>query len=128
MADTNLWVLVKVITKSDVPPALMLPGVNDFETTGKLGDTESRSTAVQVPAAQPSAVLVFETPAGAEIEAVLVIWVCAKAFCGASRDSTTPAVSANALTVGKTKRQQKNTRLQTLAIRDKEIPKRISYA
>jgi hypothetical protein len=75
VADTSLCVLVKVITNNDVPPTLIELGAKVLETSGKLGVTASISATVQVPATQPVATLVFETPDGAEIEAVLVIWV-----------------------------------------------------
>lgn len=57
--------LVNVITSRDVPPALIVDGVNDFETSGRLGVMTSVSVAKQVPVAQPAPVLV--TPAGTVI-------------------------------------------------------------
>lgn len=53
-------------------------GVKVLDTCGRLGVTVSVSEAVQVPAIQLVAVLVLVTLAGAVMEAVLVIWVCAK--------------------------------------------------
>jgi hypothetical protein len=73
VAVVNLWVLVKVTTNKEVPPALMALGVKDFATSGKLAATASRSATVHVPAKQPVAVLVLVTLGGAEIDAVLVI-------------------------------------------------------
>jgi hypothetical protein len=70
VAETNAWVLVNVITNNVVPPALMVDGVNDLETVGRLGVTASGSTAVQVPDPHPAPVLV--TPDGTEMIAVLV--------------------------------------------------------
>jgi hypothetical protein len=78
--------LVNVITNSVVPPALMLLGVNDLASVGRLGVIVSMSAAVQVPDAQPMPVPVFVTPAGTEIAAVLVTCVCANAgSCNAIR-------------------------------------------
>jgi hypothetical protein len=76
VAEVNACVLVKVITKSVVPPALMVDGVNDLATAGWLGVMVSVSAAVHVPVPQPAPVLV--TPDGTEIDAVLVTCVCAK--------------------------------------------------
>lgn len=73
VADTSLWLFVKVMTKRLVPPALMVGNVNDLETNGLLALTGSTSTAVHVPDAQFRPVLV--TPAGTEINAVLVTCV-----------------------------------------------------
>lgn len=73
VAVANLWVLVKVITNKEVPPALIELGVKVLETCGKLATTASRSATVQVPAEQPGAAFVLVTVGGAEIEAVLVI-------------------------------------------------------
>jgi hypothetical protein len=79
-------VLVNVITSNVVPPALIVPGVNDLAINGRLGATVSTSTAVQVPLAQPAPVLV--TPPGTEMVAVFVTCVCAIAmFCVARRTS-----------------------------------------
>ena len=64
---------MKVITRSVVPPALIVDGVNDLETIGRLGVTGSLSAAVHVPELQPNPVLV--TPVGTEMEAVLVTWL-----------------------------------------------------
>jgi hypothetical protein len=97
VAVTNLWVLVKVTTNKEVPPALIALGVKDFATNGKLAATASRSTAVQVPAKQPVAVLVLVTVGGAEIDAVLVICVCANAACEAKSASIPTSTNAIAL-------------------------------
>jgi hypothetical protein len=97
VAVTSLWVLVKVTTSREVPPALMALGVKDFATSGKLAATESRSAALQVPAKQPVAVLVLVTLGGAEIDAVLVICVCAKAACAAKSASVLTSTNAIAL-------------------------------
>jgi hypothetical protein len=76
VAETSRWVFVNVMTKSDVPPALIVDGANDFETTGRLGEMGSASEAVHVPEPHPAPVLV--TPEGTDIAAVLVTCVCAK--------------------------------------------------
>jgi hypothetical protein len=89
----------------------MAVGVNVLETNGKLTVTASISATVQVPATQPAATLVLETPAGAEMEAVLVIWVCASAICGVSAESKKPTTNANALKALRAKTRQKYTRL-----------------
>lgn len=73
VAVASLWVLVKVITSNDVPPALIPLGEKALETCGKLATTASRSATVQVPAEQPGAAFVLVTVGGAEIDAVLVI-------------------------------------------------------
>jgi hypothetical protein len=79
-------VLVNVITSSVVPPELIVAGVNDLATNGRLGVTVSTSTAVHVPLAHPAPVLVM--PGGTEIVAVFVTCVCAIAiFCVANRTS-----------------------------------------
>lgn len=115
-----MCVLVKVITRSEVPPALIVPGVNDLETNGTLAVTASRSATVHVPEAQPAAVL--DTPAGAEIEAVLVIWVCARAACEATRESAIPSINANALKTLLAEFRQKITRPNALNNTDKLYP------
>lgn len=97
VAVTNLWVLVKVTTNKEVPPALIALGVKDFATSGKLPATVSRSATVQVPAKQPVAVLVLVTVGGAEIDAVLVICVCANAACEAKSASKPTSTNATAL-------------------------------
>jgi di/tricarboxylate transporter len=96
VADTSLCVFVNVMTSNEVPPALILPGVNVLDTCGRLGETVSISATVQVPAKQPVAVLVLVTLGGAEMDAVLVICVCALAICGTKRLSSTPSTSADA--------------------------------
>jgi hypothetical protein len=82
VAETNACVLVNVITKSVVPPALMVVGEKVFDTVGLLGVMESLSAAVHVPVAQPKPPPVFVTPDGTEIVAVLVTWLCAKPESG----------------------------------------------
>ena len=69
---------VNVITNKEVPPAVMVDGVNVLPTTGRLGATVSPSATVQVPDVHTG--FVFETPVGTEIVAVLVTCVCAHAF------------------------------------------------
>ena len=71
--------LVSVTTNNEVPPAPIVDGVNVLDTVGTLGDTLSKSGAVQVPAVQLGAELVLVTPTGGEMTAVLVIpvWACA---------------------------------------------------
>jgi hypothetical protein len=127
VADTSLWVLVKVITNSDVPPALIVLGVKVLVTRGKLGVILSISATVQVPATHPVATLVLDTPAGAEMEAVLVIWVCAKEICGMATESKTPSISADAPNSLIAKTRQKITRLRTLVTQDKQTPNDIGY-
>lgn len=73
VADTSLWVLVNVMTSTDVPPALIELGANVLATCGKLNVTVSLSVAEQVPPTHAVAVLVLVTLAGAVIEAVFVI-------------------------------------------------------
>lgn len=97
VAVVSLWVLVKVMTSKVVPPALMVLGLNVLATVGKLAVTVSLSAAVHVPATQPGAVLVLVTFNGGVIEAVLVIWVCAKASCGVANPADKPNTSVNAL-------------------------------
>lgn len=74
--------MVKVITNKEVPPALMVLGVNVLETIGALTVTGSVSEAEHAVAVQPAATLVLVTFAGVEIDAVLVICVCAVAASG----------------------------------------------
>lgn len=71
VAVVREWVLVKVITKSEVPPATIAEGANDLETVGRLGVTVSVSGAVHTPETEQALVLV--TLGGTVIEAVLVI-------------------------------------------------------
>jgi hypothetical protein len=61
------------MTRSVVAPALMVVGVKDLETVGRLGVMVSRSAAVQVPELQATFVLL--TPEGTEMVAVLTTWV-----------------------------------------------------
>jgi hypothetical protein len=75
-------VLVKVTTNKEVPPALMVLGVNVLETMGALTVTGSLSKAEHAVAVQPAATLVLVTFAGVVIDAVLVICVCAVAASG----------------------------------------------
>ena len=72
VAEVSACELVKVITKSVVPPALMVDGVNDLAIVGRLGVMVSISAAVHVPVLQPMPLPVFVTPVGTEIAAVLV--------------------------------------------------------
>jgi hypothetical protein len=97
VAVTNLWVLVKVTTNKEVPPALIALGVKDFATSGKLPATVSRSATVQIPAKQPVAVLVLVTVGGVEIDAVLVICVCANAVGEAKSTNIPTSTNATAL-------------------------------
>jgi hypothetical protein len=85
--------LVNVITKSEVPPALIVEGVNDFATTGRLAVTVSVSLALQTPDTHKRLGLVLVTLAGTVIEAVLVIKVCANAVC--AKNKKQKAISAN---------------------------------
>lgn len=66
---------MKVITTSVVPPEGVLLGEKALETRGRLGVTESKSAAVQVPPTHAG--FVFVTPDGGEMETVLVTPVCA---------------------------------------------------
>lgn len=95
MAETKLWLLVKVITSKDVPPALMVLGLKVLDTVGTLAVIVSLSVALQVPAMQAVAVLVLVTDGGAEMDTVLVTWVCAKASCGIASDASRPVNSDN---------------------------------
>jgi hypothetical protein len=120
VAETSLWVLVKVMTNKDVPPALMVDGVNVLATNGTLAVIVSLSVALQVPAMQAVAVLVLVTVAGAEMEAVLVTWVCAKASCGMANDANKPSCSdsrANTLGMENPKRPKRLTNLASTGIR-----------
>ncbi len=128
VADTSLWVLVKVITSKDVPPALMVDGVNVLETNGTLAVIVSLSVAVQVPATQAVAVLVLVTDAGAEMEAVLVIWVCAKAICGKARPANKPMSSESVLKTVLIENRGNLQRLNNLSITGMETPKSIFIA
>jgi hypothetical protein len=114
VADTSLWVFVKVITSKDVPPALIELGANVLDTCGKLNVTASLSVAEQVPPTHAVAVLVLVTLAGAVIEAEFVIWVCATANCGTPMASITPSTSTNALDARKDKLLKKNARQEAL--------------
>lgn len=71
--------LVNVITNKAVPPAVMVLGIKDLMTSGRLGFTGSESAAVHVPEPQLRPVLV--TPAGTDIDAVLVTRFWAAADC-----------------------------------------------
>jgi hypothetical protein len=82
-----------VMTSNDVPPAMMVVGLKVLETVGRLAVIVSLSAALQVPATQAVAVLVLVTLAGAVMEAVLVIWVCAKACCGIASEANKPISS-----------------------------------
>lgn len=80
VADVNAWVLMIDSVRSDVPPPMMRVGLKVFVTCG--GDVliGSVSADKQPAAVQPAATLVFTTPLGAEITAVLVTRVCAWAL------------------------------------------------
>lgn len=68
-----------MITNKDVAPALIADGEKLLLTLGGLSVTVSTSdeeqTTGDVAVLQPREVLVFTTPAGGVIEAVLVTWV-----------------------------------------------------
>lgn len=87
VAEVSWWVLVNVMTRSVVAPALMVVGVKDFETVGRLGVMVSKSAAVQVPELQATFVLL--TPEGTEIVAVLTTWVWENAGAWESTTKTT---------------------------------------
>ena len=72
VAEVSACELVKVITKSVVPPALMVEGVKALDMVGRLGVIASISAAVHVPVLHPTPLPVFVTPTGTEIAAVLV--------------------------------------------------------
>lgn len=126
VAETSLWVLVKVITSNEVPPALMVLGLKVLETVGKLAVIVSLSGALQVPAMQLVAVLVLVTVAGAVMEAVLVIWVCAKASCGMASDANKPINSATMPKALVIVNRENAQRLKNLAITGMETPNSIS--
>ena len=76
VADARACVLVMVIVRSAVPPALIVLREKLLETVGNEGDTESISAAEQIPATvQDADTLVLETLAGGVIEATLVTCV-----------------------------------------------------
>ena len=68
----------------------MLDGVNVLDTVGRLGLTVSVSAAEHVPDIQNVEVLVFVTPLGGAMVAVLVTDICAKAAWVAKKHSTKP--------------------------------------
>ena len=72
MADTRAWVFEIVMVNRAVPPAFIELREKLFETVGREGETVSISAAVQVPAEQDAEELVFVTPVGGEMTAVLV--------------------------------------------------------
>jgi hypothetical protein len=125
VADTSLWVFVKVITNNDVPPAVMVLGVKVLATWGKLAVTGSPSVAVQVPEMQLVAVLVLVTPAGAVIDAVLVICVCAKATCGMDREIKKPITSDKMLNTLGIENFESFKRLNTFAMTGMGTPSTI---
>jgi hypothetical protein len=89
-------------------------GVKPLATCGKLAVTVSRSLAVQVPAKQVVAVLVLVTVGGAEIDAVLVICVWAKAVWEAKSASITTSTNAIALVLRLSIHFDRVKRLNTL--------------
>jgi hypothetical protein len=86
------------------------------------GVTASTSVTVQVGLTQPVAVLVLATVAGAVIDAVLVICVCALAVCEKATKSNTPNTSAKTLEVLKSDKRKKVTRLCTLNSTNEATP------
>lgn len=123
VAVVNLCVFVKVMTSSEVPPALIVLGLNVLDTVGKLAVTVSISAAVQVPAAQPAAELVLVTPSGGDIEAVLVTWVCANAACGMPNAANKPIANTSALSAWVIENRENLQRLKNLAIANMKTPK-----
>lgn len=75
----------------------MLDGVNVLDTVGRLGFTVSVSAAEHVPNIQNVEVLVFVTPLGGAIVAVLVTVVCASAVWATKKHNTTPNAHIDAL-------------------------------
>lgn len=126
VAETSLWVLVKVITNNEVPPALIVVGLKVLETVGKLAVIVSLSGALQVPAMQVVAVLVLVTVAGAEMDAVLVIWVCAKASCGMASDANKPINRDNMPNALVILNRENAQRLNSLVITGMGTPNSIS--
>jgi hypothetical protein len=126
VAETSLWVLVNVITNNEVPPAVMVVGLKVLETVGRLAVMVSLSGALQVPAMQLVAVLVLVTVAGAEMDAVLVIWVCAKAVCGMASDANKPINSDNMPKALVRLNRESAQRLNNLAITGMGTPNSIS--
>jgi hypothetical protein len=99
------------MTKRVVPPAFMVLGVNDLEIVGRLGVIGSESAAVQVPPVQPAPVLV--TPAGTEMNAVLVTCVCASAgACSIAMKESNKQPNAQAL-AGRNFHNEKKRRSNT---------------
>lgn len=88
VADVSAWVLLMLIVKRVVPPALMLLTANDFEIVGLDEVIVSISAAVQVPAAQEGDELVLVTLVGGEMTAVLVTCVCACAVDNKNRQAS----------------------------------------
>jgi hypothetical protein len=126
VAETSLLVLVNVITSNEVPPALMVVGLKVLETVGRLAMIVSLSIALQVPATQAVAVLVLVTVAGAEMEAVLVIWVCAIANCGIASDANRPINRDNMPKALVMENREGAQRLNNLAITGMGTPNSIS--
>ena len=77
VAAVNVCVLTSVMTRSDVPPSRIELGENDFSTVGDEGLMVSVSVAAQIPVVveQPGVELVFVTPAGGVMRAVLLTCV-----------------------------------------------------
>jgi hypothetical protein len=125
VAETSLWVLVKVITSNEVPPALMVVGLKVLETVGRLAVIVSLSGALQVPAIQAVAVLVLVTVAGAVMDAVLVIWVCANASCGMVKEANSPISSDNMPKALVIENRESAQRLNNLAITGMGTPNSI---
>jgi hypothetical protein len=94
VAEVKACVLTMLMVSSEVPLAKMVEGAKDFETVGKDGVTASTSLAEHTPATQKVEVLLLPTVAGAVIEAVLVIWVCACAAPIVNRPSAQANESA----------------------------------
>jgi hypothetical protein len=103
----------------------MVVGVNDLAIVGRLGVTASISAAVQVaPPTQVKAAFVLDKPAGTEIEAVLVICVCACAIWGNAAESKKPSTSDSVLNALNME-NRKVKRLNAFAITDKRTPNTI---
>ena len=77
VADANAWVLVIVMVRSAVPPALIVLGEKAFATVGRARDTASTSAAEQTPLVHDAETFVLLTLAGGLMKATLLTWVCA---------------------------------------------------
>jgi hypothetical protein len=84
-----------------------------LDIVGRLGLTVSLSVAEHVPAIQNVDVLVFVTPPGGAIVAVLVTDVCARAVWATKKHSTTLNATADALEARPIREHKEFTRSKT---------------